>query len=238
MKPLMIEKPIFIHIPKNAGMTVRHHESTSRPYIQPVTENMLPPDTVKAFRKAMTDNGFTHPLHYNTEHARWRDLKPEFKTQKSFAILRNPWDRVVSRYFFAKKVIEVEKKHDNTLADVSSFEAFLEERHKDGNIDYLWNRAINGWFPATEHVCDEEGNVRCDILRFEHLNKDVCNYLKLSNMSRARNVTNLNKGTYKDMYNDKTIQIIADWYKDDIETFGFDFDTGATKNLWATKWSV
>ena len=47
-----------------------------------------------------------------------------------------------------------------------------------------------------------------------------------------RNVTNLHKGTYQDMYTDKTIQIIADWYKDDIDYWGFDFDTGAQKNYW------
>lgn len=224
--------PIFIHIPKNAGMTIRHRQSKSRQYITPVTPDLLPDSTIKEFRQAMTKNGFTHPSHYNTEHARWRDLKPELKEKKSFAVIRNPWDRVVSRYFFAKKVIEVEKKHDKSLADVSSFEAFLEERHKYGNIKYLWNRAVNGWFPATEHVCDDEGNVRCDMLRFEKLNDDLCAYLNITDMSRARNVTNLNKGSYKDLYNPKTIQIIADWYKNDIETFGFDFDTGAKKNLW------
>jgi len=228
-------KPIFIHIPKNAGMTVRHHESYARPHIIPVNENMLPANTLKSFRKAMTKNGFTHPNHYNTEHARWKDLIDKAKAHKSFAIIRNPWDRVVSRYFFAKKVIEIEKKHDKSLADISSFEAFLEERHKYGGIDYLWNRAIHGWFPAVEHVCDEEGIVQCDILRFENLNEDLCAYLNLKSMSRPRNVTNLNKGSYKDLYNPKTIQIIADWYKDDIETFGFDFDSGAKKNLWKNK---
>jgi hypothetical protein len=32
------------------------------------------------------------------------------------------------------------------------------------------------------------------------------------------------------MYNDKTRQIIADWYQKDIDTWGFDFDSTATKN--------
>ena len=51
-------------------------------------------------------------------------------------------------------------------------------------------------------------------------------------MSRPRNVTALNKGTYQDIYNDKTIQIIADWYKVDIDYWGFDFDSSAQKNYW------
>ncbi len=228
-------KPIFIHIPKNAGMTVRATQSSCRPHISIVTEDCLSIEYVNKFKNAMMESGFTNRLHFGTEHSRWRDLKPELKEKKSFAIIRNPWDRVVSRYFFAKKVIEVEKKHDKSFSDISSFEAFLEERHKYGNKEYMWNRAVHGWFPATEHVCDEEGNVRCDMLRFENLNDELCAYFNLKEMSRARNVTALNKGTYKDMYNDKTIQIVADWYKDDIETFGFNFDTEATKNIWQTK---
>ena len=70
------------------------------------------------------------------------------------------------------------------------------------------------------------------MMRFEDLNDDLCDYFEVKEMSRARNVTDLNKGTYQDIYTDKTIQIVADWYKADIDLFGYDFDTGATKNYW------
>lgn len=171
--------------------------------------------------------------HHGFEHARWIDIKSDItKNHTAFAISRNPWDRVVSRYFFAKKVIEVEKKVPSSYADVSSFEAFLEERHKWGGIEYMWHRAVRGWFPFFDHVSDEDGNIRCDILRLEHLNDDLCKYFNLKEMSRARNVTALNKGSYRDLYTPETIQIVADWYSKDIETFGFDFDTCATKNTY------
>ena len=49
-------------------------------------------------------------------------------------------------------------------------------------------------------------------------------------MSKARNVTAVNQGTYRDVYNDKTIQTVADWYKKDIEHWGYDFDSGPTRN--------
>ena len=50
---------------------------------------------------------------------------------------------------------------------------------------------------------------------------------------KSRNVTNEKiKVPYKTLYNNSTIQIIADWHKDDIDTWGFDFDTSATKNFY------
>ena len=122
----------------------------------------------------------------------------------------------------------------NQLASTrsTSFEHFLEERFEWGGKDYLWHRAIRGWYPSADHVCDADGNLKCDMMRFEHLNDDLCAYFDVKEMSRARNVTALNKGTYQDIYTDKTIQIVADWYKADIDLFGYDFDTGAQKNYW------
>jgi hypothetical protein len=45
-------------------------------------------------------------------------------------------------------------------------------------------------------------------------------------------VTGYKQSTYTDYYNDKTIQIVADWYKKDIDYWGFDFDSAAQRNYW------
>ena len=128
-----------------------------------------------------------------------------------------------------------------TYADTSSFEAFLEERHKWGNDEFMWHRAVRGWYPAFDHVSDEKGEkVKCDILRFEHYNEDTKLYLGMLQNPNPRNVTrvssdNGNTGyglSYKDIYTKETIQIIADWYKKDIDYWGFDFDTAATRKFW------
>ncbi len=39
-------------------------------------------------------------------------------------------------------------------------------------------------------------------------------------------------GIYRDIYTPETIQIVADWYSDDINYFGFDFGTAATRNYY------
>ena len=218
---------LFIHIPKNAGMTIRRSPMLNNRIMLAGSNIHKSPEYSKAVLDKMNSLGD----HHGFEHARWRDVHPSVRDRNvAFAVVRNPWDRVVSRYFFAKKVIEVEKKVSPEYADVSSFEAFLEERHKWGSEEYMWHRAVRGWYPAFDHVSDDTGRVRCDIIRFENLNADLCRYFNLTEMSKARNVTAVNQGTYKDVYNDKTIQVVADWYKKDIEHWGYGFNSGPIRN--------
>lgn len=227
-----MSRKLFVHIPKCAGMTIRKSPQLQDKIVIATRDNHISPE----YTKAVADKMRSTSDHPGYEHARWRDIKKSVREKhQAFAIARNPWDRVVSRYFFAKKVIEVEKKVKKEYADISSFEAFLEERHKWGHEKYMWHRAVRGWYPAVDHVCDENGTLVCDMIRFDHLNDDLCAYFQIDSMSRARNVTNLNKGTYRDMYTEQTIQIVADWYQKDIDLWGYDFDTGAQRNYWNTK---
>jgi|TARA_B100000085_G_scaffold117582_1_gene107098 hypothetical protein len=220
---------VFIHIPKNAGMTIRRSDALRDKIMWAGPQVHKSSNYTAAVKSHMDSIGD----HHGYEHARWRDLNPSIvNANGSFAVIRNPWDRVVSRYFFAKKVIEVEKKEPVGKHKVDSFEHFLEERFEWGDMKYMWHRAIRGWYPAYDYVTDKEGNIKPDILRFENLNSDLCFYFNIPEMTRARNVTALNPGTYKDLYTPETIQIVADWYAKDIETFGYDFDTGPTKNYW------
>jgi hypothetical protein len=174
-------------------------------------------------------------------HARWKDLI-NIDNATCFAFVRNPWDRTVARYTFMLKVIERERKFSHNY-DKKSFEEFLEERHEWGNIPFFWYRVIHNWFPQMGYVTDEKGKNRCDVLRFEHYQQDASDYLGIGQVN-YHNVSNgdivegrskvVKRKDYREFYNDKTIQTVADWYKDDIDFFGFDFDTTATRNIWAT----
>lgn len=228
---------MFVHIPKNGGMTIRKNQDIRRQVVLGHPDNLKNAKYHQAVAAKMHDT----KDHAGYEHARWRDWKQDIKDSfQAVAIVRNPWDRVCSRYMFAKKVMEYEGTQPEGYADTSSFEAFLEERHKWGGVEYMWHRAIRGWYNAYDHVSDEEGNNRCDILRFENYNEDVKLYFRLSSNPEPRNITRVpNDGgktgygtSYKDIYNEETIQIVADWYQKDIDYWGFDFDTGATRNYW------
>lgn len=226
-----MNKRLFIHIPKNAGMTIRKSSVLKDKIIQVSKNNHISKDYTTELERTMKLSGDGNGY----EHARYRDVDVALrKKYPAFAVVRNPWDRVVSRYYFAKKIIEREKKQTSSYADISSFEAFLEERHEWGNKDYYWHRAIRGWFPAKDHVIDDKGIVRCDIIRFEYLNEEIEKYFNIKQMTPAHNITfrSMPKPSYKNIYNEKTIQIVADWYKSDIDLWGFDFDTSATKNYY------
>ena len=204
---------LFIHIPKNGGMTVRRGVNN---IILAGKGNHISPEYTQTLLETMTQRG----EHHGYEHARWRDIRADLRDNyRAFAIARNPYSRVVSRYTFAK--VTGDKSGDK------SFRKFLNERHEYGDLEYFWHRAIRGWYPQVDYVTDDDGVLRCDVLRLE--SDDLKRYLGVD--LKRRGVSNRGED-YRDFYGPEEYDIVTDWYKKDIEFFGFDFDGAATKNVW------
>jgi len=226
---VMSEKYIFIHIPKTGGDSI---EKFLRDKVIPTNMRMLRQsyvqDAMITFRKYGVGTN-------QWQHCRWKDLTKEVKEsgRKFVTVVRNPWAKAVSQYKFAHKLV---KEHGMTnvtsLHPDATFEDFLETRHKFGNELYFWQRTTVGWYNQKDYVCNSKDQLKVDILRFENYDEDTMKYFDLDKPIAKRNVTESKSYDYKDLYNDKSIQVIADWYKDDIEYFGFDFETGASKNYW------
>ncbi len=226
----MSKSHFFIHIPKTGGTAIRLFGLFDSMIQDAVPEYHASPMYTSQLHAMMRTLGD----HHGNEHARYCDVNHELiKDMKVFAFIRNPWTRVSSRYFFAKQLLN-QGKTDESYADVSSFEAFLEERWKWGDVPYMWHRAVRGWYPCIDYVVDDSGEIAADILRFENYDEDLQNYMGMPVVLPKRNVT-VKEVDHKDIYTPETIQIVADWYAKDIETFGYDFDTGPTKNTWALK---
>jgi len=83
-----------------------------------------------------------------------------------------------------------------------------------------------------DYVTDEDGNLQCDVLRTESLNADITKYFGFDPKLQRRNVSNIKNVDYRDVYTPETKKIVADWYGEDIEFFGFTFEGPATKNRW------
>ncbi|WP_281930305.1 sulfotransferase family 2 domain-containing protein [Roseibium album] len=223
---LVPKKHLFIHIPKNGGMSIRHEPQLTGRIILTHRRRLKGKSYADGLKNRMQAKG-GQPGY---EHARYRDVDVSVrKATIAFAVVRNPWSRTVSRFKFALQTRGNRNKSGLTY-DQGGFEAFLDERHTWGGEDYFWHRAIRGWYPQVDYLIDEDNRIAVDVLRQEHLAEEMGRYLSLRDELKPRNVSKVSGSDYRELYTDKTIQVIADWYAADVDRFGFDFDTSAVRN--------
>ncbi len=213
---------LFIHIPKTGGTTIWRVNGMTI-----VGKKHLPPAHVSSLTR------YFHNSRQRLEicHARWKDLGEKIQNEyQSFAIVRNPWDRTVSRFTYGKRKNIIPKKYP--------FKKFLEQRLENDRL-YSWHQPINSWCQQKDYVT-EANKLPCDIFRFEYYN-DVLSYLNISKPIRIRRISNgvkddngttiIGKKDYREFYDNESNEIIADWYEEDIKFFGFTFDGAAIKNI-------
>jgi sulfotransferase famil protein len=222
---LVPKKYLFVHIPKNGGMAIRQSPQLGGKLVIANRRRLISKKYADELKKHMAQKG-ANPGY---EHARLRDVDQSVrKGTTAFAIVRNPWSRTVSRFKFALQT----RNFDGGKPEFSQkfFREFLEERHLWGEEPYFWHRAVGGWYPQEDYVLDENQKITVDLLRQESLSDELKKYLGLSIGLERRNISKTSNTDYRDIYTPQTVQTVADWYAKDIERFGFDFDTPATKN--------
>ncbi len=197
----------FIHIPKNAGEAVRDALFFQR------------------------DVSLSSPFHY-----RYVDIAGKVGRQlRYFAVVRNPWSRTASRYKFAVQNAPRWPADDprRQYVEKATFTDFVMDRKVFPIPEHPgqpWMGPLNSWFNQLEWVRDESGNVACDCLRMETLDRDLPAYLARPLRLRKRNVTR-KRSDYRDMYTDEIAEVVADVFREDIAHFGFTFDGPAVRNV-------
>ena len=169
-------KAIFIHIPKNAGTSIEEYFGNESVRIQP------------------------------SKHADIHEIKSRFKNSynnyKKFTIIRNPYDKMVSWYFYLKKnlgnynVIEF----NDWIKDPSKF------WHANDPISFL--KPQYDWIDDT-----------VEIIKFENLNKEINSFFNKKINLPVTNKSNHNN--YLEYYNKQSLDIIYDRYKEDFKKFNY-----------------
>lgn len=153
------------------------------------------------------------PLHIKAWELR-DQLPPKiFNEYFKFAFVRNTWDWQVSLYSFMKQTPS-HFQHD--LIAPMTFDEYIE-----------W-RVIKDRKLQKEFVVDENGQQIVDFIgRYERLSSDfqrVCKVLGLNATLPHMNASM--RKDYRTYYNERTRRLVQDYFKEDIDFFGFTFDGG------------
>jgi hypothetical protein len=184
-------KFVFVHINKTGGTSIET-------ILRKISKNW---------------NGKHHLIE---KYRKLADEKHGFENYFKFTFVRNPWDRLLSNYFFRKITLK-----DNRVQDLSFKNWIINSR--DGNYSFencLSRRTQLDW------IVDENGEVVVDFIgRFENLQQDfniICDKIKIPQQQLPH--ANKSKHThYTEYYDDETRQIVAEKYAKDIEYFGYKF---------------
>lgn len=201
----------FFHIPKTGGTSIRR---VLLPYchdpLQYRINRLLSRFGVEVNYRLGGYRRFRFRTHERASVAANLLPSAEFESLFKFAFVRNPWDQLVSMY----KYIQGTESHKRNAAVRR-----MEFR------DFVRFAAEKGLAQQKRLIADESGKLLVDFVgRFENLAPDfeiIRNKLKLK-----RKLPHLNKtdrGGYEDFYDASSIDIVRTAFRDDIETFQYEF---------------
>lgn len=141
----------------------------------------------------------------------------------SFALVRNPWDRVVSSYHYLKDGgMSAWDRVDAArfVNPYDSFRTFVLEAFENGEI----LKQIH-FRPQNEWLSDENGLIVDQIGKFETLQSSFSKWFELLGLPDYE-LPHINKSThkpYREYYSDDTRQVIGEIYKKDVDLFEYSF---------------
>jgi hypothetical protein len=163
-----------------------------------------------------------HPL--SSRHDYWIERAPEmrllgsvpeseYKDYFKFAIVRNPWDRVVSCYH--NKRHNLKPFFPEGQSDIS-FKEFL---------NLIKSKQNHHWIPCSNFIPKVDGKLFVDkILRFEMLGDGFEELKEIVGLEGSLPVINTSvRSEFRDYYDDEAEAIVRDLFKEDIETFDYQF---------------
>lgn len=135
-----------------------------------------------------------------------------------FTIVRNPWDKVVSHYFYRVKT------NQTGLADNPiDFNTWVKRTY--GEQDPLYYDKAKMFMPQWQWITDEHGELMVKFIgRFERLEQDfqrICR--RIRRQASLPHIKKSNRGHYRQYYNDESIEIIRRWFAGDIAYFGYEY---------------
>jgi len=150
----------------------------------------------------------------------------EFNKAFVFCVVRNPWDKVVSHYNY-----RVKTNQTNMADNHISFKEWVKQTYGDNKNPFYYD---NPKMFATQSnwLKDSNGIIRVNnILKFESLNNDFQNIAKsLGIQNKLPHLNATKKEHYTKYYDKETVEIVRNWFNEDIERFNYDFNKTGSNN--------
>jgi hypothetical protein len=209
---------IFVHIPKTAGISISKWLS----------------DAVDPSRLILSRGGF---LDYDEgdinretlpDHSSLPTLIQKYgNIEKSFAVVRNPWDRAVSMYHYAQQVYTLRKLFPNVYRNPDLKDEYLENLTWDifiDRIDEYENTITNQWFKPSTNQTEWIPDGVTYLLRFESLDDDILQIGELINHKvTLPKLHTTQHDHYQTYFNDEHRKKIGKIFEKDVDTFQYIF---------------
>lgn len=164
-------------------------------------------------------------FHFSARQMR-RVLPADVLTLPRFAIVRNPWDRTVSAYHFAKQggvpggaqMAHPERYRSNDFTTFGAFTTRYLARQDLSSIDGVFR-------PQSAYLFLNDGTLSFDhVGRFERLGEtEQWLSATLGRPIRFPKINGTDRDDYRGYFTDETREIVADRYRVDIDAFGYRF---------------
>jgi hypothetical protein len=205
-----IHRLIFIHIPKTAGTTIG------------MKINKLPQ---KKFWEQLLLNGYDEKKNKHLQHFTYMDLLEYCSSKKYdvnkftfFAVVRNPFDRIISDFYFSfNTVLKTPIRETDLDLLQKKFADFLDDFLSDNGNKFDYHEV-----PQYKYLIDEKGEIpsKIKIFKFETLAQDF-ETLGIGKLDIHINMAKNKKYNYRDYFNDVTYKKVLDFYREDFIRFGY-----------------
>ena len=196
------KKVIFVHVPKTAG-------SSMEKFILDKDLDCMDPEELYG----VDENGRA------LQHLMASDIKqivPNYAQYFSFSIVRNPYERIVSEYFWCP-IEDVGHKGDQTFDEFLSY-----AKHVVLTQNYFANAFTDHFIPQYKFVYDDQMNkIVNHVGRFENLDKTVRIVRRKMNLEKPFPKLNARRSNERVNLTRDQKNTIYDLYKKDFELFGY-----------------
>ena len=211
---------VFIHINKAGGTSIsallgEYEENRGLKRIYRAIERRYLPRRYRAFSFLGQDFVGNHASALMV-----RDTigAERFAQYCKFGIVRNPWDREVSRYFFARKT-PTHQLH--SMANRYDFREFIKLRSEDAE-----SKGVRGY--QFKKISDADGNLIVDhVVHLENLEAEILPVFEQIGVPPPAQIATLNRShhkPYQEYYDDETIELVGQFSREDVERLGYRFD--------------